>query len=181
MILIMAKNKQCIIHLYTGDGSGKTTAALGVALRSAGHKRKVIVVQFMKGRKNIGEYKIMERLKPEYEIHQFGREEWVDIEKPSEDDKNLAAKGIEFLRKITERMENIPDLLIIDEINLAAAIGLVRIDEVLDILCLIPKSVHVYLTGRNAPKEFIDIADYVTELNNIKHPQKIECTEGIEY
>lgn len=177
----MAKDKQCIIHVYTGEGSGKTTAALGVALRSAGHKRKVIIAQFMKGRKDIGEYKIMEKLGPEYVIHQFGSEGWVDVEKPSEDDKNLAAKGIDFLRKVAAEKENLPDLLIIDEINLAAAIGLVRIDEVLDILCSIPKKMHVYLTGRRAPEEFLEIADYVTELNNIKHSPKIECSEGIEY
>ena len=150
-------------------------------MRSAGHKRKVIVAQFMKGRKDIGEYKVMEKLRPEYEVHQFGSKGWVDVEKPSEDDKNLAAKGIDFLREVAAEKENMPDLLIIDEINLAAAIGLVRIDEVLNILCSMPKKMHVYLTGRRAPKEFRDIADYVTEINNIKYPKEMEYTEGIEY
>ncbi len=177
----MERKKNCIVHLYTGEGSGKTTAALGVSLRSIGHGHKVMIIQFMKGRKDVGEYRIMERLKPEYDIRQFGREGLVDLENPSEEDKTIAEKGIEFLRDIISEKKNLPDLFVLDEINLAAAAGLVRIDDVLDIICSIPEKIHIYLTGRRAPQEFIDIADFVTELNNVKHPDKMEYAEGIEF
>ncbi|ENO12076.1 ATP:corrinoid adenosyltransferase [Thermoplasmatales archaeon SCGC AB-539-C06] len=88
------------IYLWTGEGSGKTTSALGVALRCAGHKMKVIIVQFMKGRKDIGEYKIMKKLKPYYQIYQFGRKEFIrPLDKPTQKDKELAKKGLEFAKK----------------------------------------------------------------------------------
>ena len=119
------------IHLYTGEGEGKTTTALGLALRAVGHGYKVIIIQFMKGRKNIGEYLIKERLAPEYEIYQFGKEKFVNLENPSEEDKKLAQKGLEFAR---ESLRKKPRLLILDEINLAIAIGLIELKEVLNFL-----------------------------------------------
>ncbi len=168
------------IHVYTGDGEGKTSTALGLALRSVGHGRKVIIVQFMKGCNWIGEYKIMERLKPEYEIHQFGREDWVDLENPSDEDRVLARKGFEFAKSCLKKK---PDLLILEEINLAAAIGLVAVDEVLALLKATTEDTAVILTGRRAPKEFIDAADLVTEMKRIKHPFKKGSMpqEGLEY
>ena len=177
----MERKKQCTVHIYTGNGSGKTTSALGVALRSVGHDHKVNIVQFMKGRKDIGEYMIMDKLKPMYEIVQFGKDGWVDLKEPSLEDCVLAGKGIDYVRNLISEDGKLPDLLILDEVNLAAAKGLLKIDDVLDLLYSIPKEIHVYMTGRDVPEEFVDIADIVVEINNIKYPGKMEYVKGIEY
>lgn len=168
------------IHLYTGDGEGKSITAFGLALRAVGHGYKVIIVQFMKGRKDIGEYKIWRRLAPHYEIHQFGRKEFVDLKKPEPIDYILAERALNFAKKALKRK---PRLLILDEINLAVSIGLIKISDVLDLLNNIPKSTTVVLTGRNAPRELIERADLVTEMREIKHPWKkgIQARKGIEY
>ncbi len=98
------------IYLWTGHGAGKTTSALGVALRCIGHKQKVVVIQFMKGRKDIGEYKIKNKLKPYHEIYQFGRKGFVNLKKPSEEDKNMAKKALEFAKK---KLKEKPHLIIL--------------------------------------------------------------------
>jgi len=154
--------------------------AFGLALRAVGHGYKVIIVQFMKGRKDVGEYKIKDRLAPNYEIRQFGRKEFVDLENPSPIDYILAGRAVNFARKALGLK---PRLLILDEINLAASIGLVRLDDVLDLLSNIPESTTVVLTGRNAPKELIEVADLVTEMREIKHPWRrgVQARRGIEY
>jgi cob(I)alamin adenosyltransferase len=156
------------IYLWTGNGWGKTTSALGVALRAIGQNHKVIIIQFMKGRKYIGEYKVRKMLSPNYKIYQFGRKEFVNLKKPLKKDKELAQKGFKFIRKAVKLK---PNLLILDEINLAAAIGLIDKNKVLRLLDEIPKNITIYLTGRKAPKEFIKKADYVTEIKAIKHPK----------
>jgi len=168
------------IHVYTGDGAGKTTAALGLALRSVGHGHKVIIVQFMKGRKSIGEYKIRRRLYPEYEIHQFGRPEFVNLKNPSKIDVKLAREGLEFAKQALERK---PDLLILDEINLAVKLGLLDLSEVLTLLEGVRKGTVIVLTGRGAPQELIERADLATEMRKIKHPLKIGISpcKGIQY
>ncbi|MBN2251571.1 MAG: cob(I)yrinic acid a,c-diamide adenosyltransferase [Candidatus Altiarchaeota archaeon] len=165
--------------IYTGEGGGKTTAALGLSLRAAGHGKKVVVVQFMKGRKDTGEYMIRERLAPEYEIRQFGREEFVDFDDPSTVDKELTAEGLRFVK---ESLAGKPDMLVLDEINLAAAIGLVDVRSVLELLRLIPPETIVVLTGRYAPEELVDAADYVVEVKDLKRPEKeLPARAGFEY
>lgn len=168
------------IHVYTGDGEGKTTTALGLALRAVGHGYRVVIVQFMKGRKDIGEYLIKDRLYPEYNIYQFGKEELVDLSSPTDEDKRLANEGLKFAKNALKQK---PKLLILDEINLALAIGLLEINDVLELLSEISDETVVILTGRNAPKEIIDIADLVTEMKKIKHPfeEGVSAREGIEY
>ncbi|MEM1586083.1 MAG: cob(I)yrinic acid a,c-diamide adenosyltransferase [Candidatus Bathyarchaeia archaeon] len=168
------------IHLYTGDGEGKSITAFGLALRAVGHGYKVIIVQFMKGRKDVGEYKIRGRLAPNYEIRQFGRKEFIDLESPSLIDYVLARRALNFAKKALSRK---PRLLILDEINLAVSVGLVQLSDVLDLLSNIPESTTVVLTGRNAPKELIELADLVTEMREIKHPWRsgVQARRGIEY
>lgn len=169
------------IYLWTGDGWGKTTSALGVAMRAIGHNHKVVVVQFMKGRKEIGEYKIMKRLKPNYSIYQFGRREFVNLRKLTKRDKELARKGFEFVKKIVKKR---PDLFILDEINLAVKTGLLREKDVLDFLDSVPKSISIYLTGRYATKGLMKRADYVTEIKAKKHPpirKGQPAKRGIDY
>ena len=166
------------IYVYTGDGGGKTTNALGLALRSAGHKQKVIIIQFLKWWKNTGEYKIRKKLYPYYEIYQFGRKGWIGLKNLNEDDKRLAEKGLKFAEKV---MKKKPNLLVLDEINLALYCKLLDLKEVLRFLEKIPKKTTVVLTGRNAPKELIEIADFVNEIKDLKHPSKFTTTKGIQY
>jgi len=167
------------IILYTGNGGGKTAAALGIALRGAGHKKKIVMVQFMKGRKDTGEYMAKGRLAPELEITQFGRVGFVDLKNPSREDKELAKEGLEYAK---DAMKKKPDTLILDEVNLAAAIGLLDPKDVISFLKYIPSETIVILTGRNAPSEFINYADYVVELKDVKRPAKeIPPRKGFEY
>jgi cob(I)alamin adenosyltransferase len=168
------------IHLYTGDGEGKSVTAFGLALRAIGHGYKVIIIQFMKGRKDVGEYKIWRKLAPNYEIHQFGREEFIDLKNPEPIDYVLAERALKFAWKALKRK---PRILILDEINLAVSIGLISLSDVLTLLSDIPESTTVILTGRNAPKELIERADLVTEMREIKHPWRrgVQARKGIEY
>jgi cob(I)alamin adenosyltransferase len=171
--------KKCCIHLYTGEGGGKTTAALGLAMRSLGHGHRVVVIQFMKGRKDVGEFKLQKKLR-NYEVHQFGRPQFIDLRNPSVEDVALAHRGLEFAAKIAKQKK--PDLLILDEINLAVACGLLAVNEVLDVLNSLPK-IEVAMTGRFAPRELIEIADYASEISDIKHPyrQGVKARKGIEF
>ena len=167
------------IYLYTGTGGGKTMNAIGLALRSVGHKHKVVIIQFLKWWKNIGEYKIRKKLHPYYEIYQFGRKGWVGLENLDERDKKLAKRGLEFAKKIVK--EKKPNLLVLDEINLAVHCGLLNVDEVIEFLDKIPKKTDVVLTGRYASKKLIDKSDFVNEIVDVKHPEKIPTTKGIQY
>jgi len=171
-----------LIQVYTGDGKGKTTAALGLALRASGHKLKSIVVQFMKGDKSYGEIIAHSRLSPFITVKQFGLCTFVDRNNPSEEDIKLAAEGIAFSRNIAEGKEF--DILILDEINCAVDFGLVSVDDVLNIIKNKNPQMELILTGRYAPAKIIEKADLVTEMKEIKHyynEQKIPSREGIEW
>jgi len=167
------------IYLYTGAGGGKTTNALGLALRTVGHKRTVMIIQFMKWWKTTGEYRIRKTLEPYYEIHQFGRKGWHGLNKLKKEDRVLACKALSFARQ--EMIRKKPHLLVLDEINLAVHTKLINVNDVLALLDLVPKRTHVVLTGRYAPKELIQRADFVNEVVAVKHPDKIPTTKGIQY
>lgn len=168
-----------LVYLWTGTGAGKTTSALGVALRSVGWGKKVVIIEFMKGQES-GELKVKDKLGDSYEVYQFGRKEFVDLKNPAEEDKKLAEEGLAFAEK--KLLETKPDLLILDEINIAASAGLIEKQKVLDLLDKAGETI-VYLTGRYAPEEFIDRADFATEIRQIKHPADngIPARKGIEY
>jgi cob(I)alamin adenosyltransferase len=166
-------------YLYTGTGAGKTTNALGLALRSVGHKRKVIVVQFLKWWKNTGEYKIRNMLAPYYEIYQFGRRGWIGLSNLGEEDRKLAEKALRFAGRTVRQKK--PHLLILDEINLALHCNLLDVEDVLEFLHKIPKKTDVVLTGRYAPERLIDKVDFVNEVVDIKYPREIITTKGIQY
>lgn len=166
-----------MIHLYTGNGGGKTTSALGVAMRTLGHGKKVVMIQFMKGRTDTGEYKIQKQLK-NFKVYQFGRKDFIKpVDKPTEKDYELAEKGLRFVEKTLKEK---PYLLILDEINLAAAIGLLKTSDVLKILEQKSKDTHLIMTGRHAPEEFIKTADIVTTVEDMKRVER-EAQKGIEY
>lgn len=184
------------IYVYTGEGAGKTTNALGLALRCFGHRKKVVIVQFLKWWKNIGEYKARDKLKPYYEIYQFGRPVWLnvrgrkkktvivngmkfEVENLTELDKKLCEKALEFAEKIVRKKK--VHLLVLDEINLAMHLDLIGTKKVIKFLKKIPERTHVVLTGRYAPKEIYKVADFVNEINVIKMPKKLKSVKGIQY
>lgn len=166
------------IYLYTGNGAGKTANALGLALRTVGHGLNAVIIQFMKGRKDIGEYKVKDRLSPQYEIYQYGTPEFVDLRSPRDIDRKMAKEGLRFAEKILDKK---PALLVLDEINLAVFCGLLEVDEVLRLLEKIPEETSVVLTGRYAVKELYDKADFVNEIIDVKHPPEMVTTKGIQY
>lgn len=166
------------IFLYTGTGAGKTTNAIGLAVRAVGHGLKVVIIQFMKGWRNTGEYLIAERLQPEYEIHLVGREGWVDLKNPSEEDKEMARKGISLAR---EKLMEKPAILVLDEVNLAAFIGLISVEEVLKLLDEVTEETDVVLTGRYAPPELINRADFVNMIVDVKSPKELYTKIGITH
>ncbi len=166
------------IFLYYGTGAGKTTNALGLALRCVGHGLKAVIIQFMKGRKDIGEYLIRERLAPNYEIYQFGRDGWINLHNPSDEDRRLAHKALEKAREVLREK---PHLLVLDEICLAAYIGLIDVDEVLKLLDEVPEETDVVLTGRFCPSELIDRADIVNMIVEVKAPKRIYTRLGITH
>jgi cob(I)alamin adenosyltransferase len=169
-----------MIYLFTGEGGGKTIAALGLALRSVGHKHKVIVIQFLKGRKDTGEYKAAKRLGPYLKVYQFGTEKMVNLRKPSQKDLALARQGWAFAQKALRAK---PKLLILDEINLAMAAGMIPEKEVTTFLKRVPKSIDVVLTGRHASTRLYRLADGVSVVRKVKHvfDRGIPARKGLEY
>lgn len=176
------KKKKGLILVNTGNGKGKTTAALGMALRAWGQGMKVLVLQFIKGGWKYGELKAVEKLGPNFEIRQMG-EGFIK----GADDKSLdghrhaAQEALDAAR--TEIFSGKYDLIILDEILYAIHYGLVALDDVLDLLARKPENLHLVLTGRNAPPEIIERADLVTEMREIKHPftKGIPAQKGIEF
>ncbi len=171
--------KKGYLQVYTGNGKGKTTASLGLGLRAAGAGLKVYMVQFMKGRR-YSEIDSLENI-DNFTISQHGRDEFVSRENPERVDIELAVKGIEKAREAVLSGEF--DLVILDEINVAADYGLVSIPEVIDLIKGRPDHVELILTGRYAPEEFIELADLVTEMREVKHfyNQGVEARKGIEF
>ena len=171
--------KRGYIHIYTGNGKGKTTAALGLGLRATGAGLKVYMIQFMKGRR-YSEIDAVEQLQ-NFTIVQFGRDEFVSKENPEQIDVDLAQKGLKHAEEIIKKGEY--DLVILDEINVAIDFNLVALKDVLKLVEEKPEKVELVLTGRYAPQELMKNADLVTEMLEIKHPfQKgVLARKGIDY
>jgi cob(I)alamin adenosyltransferase len=174
------KLEKGLIQVYTGNGKGKTTAALGLALRAVGREMRVCMIQFMKGGGPYGEQLAAEKLAPFLTILQTGRDDWCRKSVPSPDDIRLAREALTLAKeKLTG---NRYELVILDEINNAVHYGLVPVDDVLQLIALKPETVELVLTGRNADARIIDAADLVTEMREIKHYYKkgIPARLGIE-
>lgn len=166
------------IYLYTGEGAGKTTNALGLALRMAGHNKTTVIIQFLKWWKRTGEYRMKGRLKGYY-IYQFGRKGWKGLKNLGPRDRELCEKG---LRKAKEELKKRrPHLLVLDELNLALHAKMLDIKDVLEFLDSIPKKTDVVITGRHAPKALIKRSEYVNEVVMIKMPRKAANKAGIQY
>lgn len=167
------------VYLWTGNGWGKTTSALGAGLRALGHGYTVIVIQFMKGwGVKVGEVKIAGILGKHFSIKQFGTQKWVNLKKPTPLDIEMAKKG---LREAYFALKKKPFLLILDEINLAVKIGLLTEHEVIQFLDTVGSKTTVYLTGRYATPGLIKRADYVNEITMRKGPKKLTGEKGIDY
>jgi cob(I)alamin adenosyltransferase len=174
-------NRKGLILIYTGAGKGKTTAALGSALRAAGQGLKVLFLQFMKGQKDIGEIMAFARTDLPIEIVQFGRRVFFRSRACETMDIYRAAQGLHAFEEAMQGGKY--DMIILDEIIMAIHFGLLKIEDVKRAIAQKPSDLHLVLTGRNAPAELIEIADMVTELREIKHHYNrgIPAQKGIEY
>ncbi len=168
------------VHVLTGPGKGKTTAAFGLALRAAGHGLKVCVIQFMKTGMTSGEVVALKRI-DEVQVHQFGTGRFVNPKKITEEDRKSSSDAMALARRFLAGRDC--DLLILDEVNVAVHFGLVDADAVLSVLRSRRPGIEVVLTGRDAPQEFVDFADYVSFIDERKHPYKegLSARKGIEW
>jgi len=168
-----------LVHVITGPGKGKTTAAFGLAMRAAGHGLRVCVIQFMKTGQSTGEFASAERLG--IRIVQFGTGKFIGRSGPTSGDRAAAAEALTETRRLLSSGEC--DLLVLDEVNTAVHFGIVTASEVISVVRSRRQGVEVVLTGRNAPTAFLEIADYVSTIDNVKHPydKGQAAREGIEW
>ncbi len=172
------QRKARYIHVYTGDGKGKTTAALGLTLRAVGAGWRVLFGQFLKH----GEYneiRALKKLGDQVTIRQYGSGRFTKG-RPSEKEIEMARAGLSEIMQVME--EGRYDLIVLDEINVAVHFGLIPLEDVISLLEKRPKDVELVLTGRWAPKEITERADLVTEARMIKHyfNKGVRAREGIE-
>jgi cob(I)alamin adenosyltransferase len=176
----MSKLEKGLVQVYTGNGKGKTTAAFGLALRAIGRGLRVCIIQFIKGGFDYGELYVIDRL-PGLKLKAYGRGKFVDEKNPDKMDMDLAE---EALRTAEEALEdNECDIIILDEVNVALNLKLIKIENVLNLIKMKPAKVELVLTGRNAPSEIVQAADLVTEMVEVKHPYSkgFHARKGIEY
>ncbi|RLI21286.1 cob(I)yrinic acid a,c-diamide adenosyltransferase [Candidatus Bathyarchaeota archaeon] len=175
-----SKLEKGLVQVYTGDGKGKTSAAFGLALRAIGRGLKVYIIQFIKGGFDYGELYIVEKL-PNLKLKAFGQGKFVTQVPPSEKDVEIAKEAFKLARKVV--MSGEYDVVILDEINVAMSLRLIKTEDVVNLIKEKPEHVELVLTGRYAPREIIEAADLVTEMREVKHPfQKgIPPRKGIEF
>ena len=166
------------IQVYTGDGKGKTTAALGLALRAAGAGLKVYIAQFVKGME-YSELKFLRNLSDSIVVKQYGRDCFIYRE-PDEEDIQAAQEGLKELREIMNSRKY--QMIILDEANIATHFNLFSVDDLLDLIHGKPEDVELVITGRRADPRIIAEADLVTEMKEIKHyyQKGVQAREGIE-
>lgn len=171
--------KKGFIHVYTGNGKGKTTAAIGLGIRAIGNGLKVVMIQFMKGRR-YSELDGLQNIK-NFMVVQFGRDEFVSKEKPEQIDIDLARKGFIYAKEVIQRGGY--DLVILDEVNVAVDFNLISLKEVIELLENKPVGLELVLTGRYASPEIIKHADIVSEILEIKHPYQkgVQSRKGIDW
>lgn len=167
-----------MIQIYTGNGKGKTTAALGLALRASGAGLKVYIGQFIKG-KTYSELKSLKTI-PWVKVEQYGSGCFIR-HKPKQKDIDLASEGLKRIREIVAQKKY--KLVILDEINVALHFGLLKVNQIIQLFKTTPKNIELVLTGRQAPPELIKLADLVSEVKEIKHYYKkgAKARKGIEF
>jgi len=179
--LAQRNKEKGLIIINTGNGKGKTTAALGMVMRSLGHGYKVAIIQFIKGAWEPAEKAILGQWEGQLEFHAMGEGfTWETQDKARDQEKAIAAwsQGLEYITNPEYR------LVLLDEVNIALKLGYLDVDTVIAGLDQKPEDSHVILTGRGAPKTLIERADLVTEMTLVKHPfseQGIKAQPGIEF
>jgi len=171
---------QGLVQVFTGDGKGKTTAALGAVMRALGQGLRVYLVFFMKGDYPYGERRILAQL-PDVDLASFGSLDFVDPANVRPQDREQARQALAAAREAI--FSDNYDVVVLDEINVAVAFGLIPLDEVMALIRDKPPGVELILTGRKAHPELVRVADLVTECLKIKHPydRGIGSRRGIEY
>jgi cob(I)alamin adenosyltransferase len=174
--------QQGLIIIHTGDGKGKTTAAMGTALRAAGHQLKTLMIQFIKGSWTYGELEAVKRLHPYFEIIPMGKG-FIRFDQGGPKPEDVQAVKATWSFFLEQMGSGNYDLIILDEINYVIDYGLLPVADVVQALKNKPSALHLILTGRNAKPEIMDLADLVTEMKELKHPYKkgIKAQKGIEY
>lgn len=181
-------DKESVTHdgmviVYTGNGKGKTTASLGVALRAIGHGFRVCMVQFIKGEWHYGELNSIKRLEPDLELIVAGKGFIGIIDDDHAFEEHVKAANT-ALNIVNQKISlGTFDIIILDEINYAINLGVVKLEDVIKIVKNRPKNVSLILTGNHAREEIISLADLVTEMKEIKHPYKkgIKAKKGIDF
>jgi len=169
-----------LLIVFTGNGKGKTTAALGMALRAAGHGMRVLILQFIKGTWAYGELDTLSRME-EVTIKPLGTG-FTWKKENLEEDRDLAEAG--WAQAMTAIRQATWDMVILDELNVVLSYGLLPIEPILDSFTTRPPGIHIVVTGRNAPEELIEAADLVTEMRQVKHPypdRGIKAQKGVEF
>lgn len=176
----MGKLEEGLVQVYTGNGKGKTTAALGLALRAAGRGLRVYIIQFIKGGFDYGELNVVDRI-PNVTLKAFGRGRFITTDPPEKEDVRLAEQALQLAKEIVRNGEH--DVVVLDEINVALKLKLVSLEETLELIKNKPRQVELVLTGRDAPSELTEVADLVTEMKEIKHPftSGAQARKGIEF
>lgn len=169
-----------LVEVYTGNGKGKTSAAMGVVLRAVGHGLRAHIVFFMKGDYPYGERSAIAHL-PNVTFARFGHLSFVDPKNVKEEEKEEARKALVAARDAM--LSGNYDLVVLDEVNVAVAWKLVKLDDVVDLIKKKPERVELILTGRYADAKLIELADLVTEMVEIKHPfhKGVMARPGIDY
>ena len=165
-------SKDGLVIVYTGNGKGKTTAALGLAIRAIGYEHKVCMLQFIKGSWHYGEMDSSKKLEPNFELIAVGKGfvGILDDNSPREEHEKYAAEALRICReKILSEKYN---LVILDEVNYAINLGLIDVQEIIKIIKEKPSNLDLVLTGRDVKEEIVELADLVTEMKEIKHPFK---------
>jgi cob(I)alamin adenosyltransferase len=175
-----AEERQGLVQVFTGNGKGKTTAALGTVLRAAGHGLKIYIVFFMKGDYDRGEFKALAKL-PNVEVSRSGFRRFVDPARITPEEKEEAARAFEAAREAL--VSGRYDLVVLDELNVAVGYDLVTFEDVIRLIEARPPRVELIITGRHADPRLIEMADLVTEMVKVKHPydKGVTARRGIEY
>jgi cob(I)alamin adenosyltransferase len=179
------RRRKGLVIINTGNGKGKTTAAMGMGMRAAGNKMRVLALQFIKGAWKTGEVEAIKQLAPYFQLQRMGRgftiERLRDQRISDQEHRQAAQEAIAWVRERITSGEY--QVVILDEILGSIKAGLVTLDQVLELVASKPADLHLVLTGRNAPQELIDVADLVTEMRPVKHPyeQGIMAQRGVEF
>jgi len=181
--LCVDMSEKGLVIVYTGNGKGKTTAALGMALRAIGYDHKVCMLQFIKGSWHYGEMDSSKKLEPNFELIAVGKGfvGILDDNSPREEHEKYAAEAVRICREkiFSEKY----DVIILDEVNYAINLGLIDVGEIIKIIKEKPSDLDLVLTGRDVKNEIVELADLVTEMKEIKHPFKsgIKAKKGIDF